>query len=248
MRERLEAEAARRNDPAELSFERPDPLLVARELDDDRAVLLCAMFGYGNAVKIVDFLRSLDFSLLDAGEAEIERALSGSYYRFQSTEDVVEIFKTLGRVEPGRLEAEFMEGYRENGRVIEGVFRLISLFYTLNSYDSRGYRFLTGSVPKSMRPSGPYKRWMMFLRWMVRKDALDLGLWEGVKRSDLVIPLDTHTFQVGRELGLLKRKTYDWRAAVELTEALKRFSPEDPVKYDFALYRIGQERLLDGGS
>ena len=70
----------------------------------------------------------------------------------------------------------------------------------------------------------------------------------GVKRSDLVIPLDTHTFQVGRELGLLKRKTYDWRAAVELTEALKRFSPEDPVKYDFALYRIGQERLLDGGS
>ncbi len=242
--ELLEAEASRRNDPEELSLQRPDPLWVAREQEDERAVLLCALFGYGNAAQIVKFLRSLDFTLLDADEERIERTLSKSYYRFQSSRDVVEIFKTLARVERGRMEEEFMKGYRKEGRVIDGVFELIELFYRLNRYDSRGYRFLTGSVPENMKPSTPYKRWMMFLRWMVRKDELDLGRWSGVKRSDLVIPLDTHTFQVGRRLGLLKRKTYDWKAAVELTESLKKFSPADPLKYDFALYRIGQERLF----
>ncbi len=246
--ELLEAEASKRNDPEELCLQRPDPLWVAREQEDERAVLLCALFGYGNASQIVKFLRSLDFSLLDADEERIERELSKSYYRFQSSQDVIAIFKTLRRVERGRMEEEFMKGYGKEGRVIEGVFELIELFYRVYPYESRGYRFLTGSVPENMKPSSPYKRWMMFLRWMVRKDALDLGRWSAVKRSDLVIPLDTHTFQVGRRLGLLKRKTYDWKAAVELTESLKRFSADDPLKYDFALYRIGQERLFQDRS
>jgi len=248
LRELLEAEASKRNDPAELSSERPDPLWVAREQEDDRAVLLCALFGYGNAAQIVRFLRSLDFSLLDADEKMLERELSKSYYRFQSVEDVIEIFRTLRRVEEERLEEEFMKGYEKEGRVIDGVFELIELFYRVNPYDSRGYSFLVGAAPVNRKPTSPYKRWMMFLRWMVRKDALDLGRWSRVERSDLVIPLDTHTFQVGRKLGLLKRKSYDWKAAVELTESLKRFSADDPVKYDFALYRIGQERLFQGAS
>ncbi|MDX1296209.1 MAG: TIGR02757 family protein, partial [Sulfurimonadaceae bacterium] len=84
----------------------------------------------------------------------------------------------------------------------------------------------------------------MFLRWMVREDSIDMGLWQGVRRSDLIIPLDTHTFHVSQKLGLLKRKSYDLQAAVELTEALRRFDPDDPVKYDFALYRMGQEKIV----
>ena len=88
------------------------------------------------------------------------------------------------------------------------------------------------------------KRWMMYLRWMVRRDVLDMGLWSGVKRSELIMPLDTHTFNVSRSLGLLKRGQCDLRAAVELTENLRLFDPEDPLKYDFALYRIGQEKML----
>ncbi len=244
LRERLEAEAARRNDPAELLPDRPDPLLVAREQGDERAILLCALFGYGNAAAIVAFLNTLDFSLLHADEARIRQRLSNRYYRFQSAEDVVQIFLTLGRLDKGELQEVFMRGYRRDRRVIDGVFELIELFHARNAFESRGYRFLIGSVPKGGRVSSPYKRWMMFLRWMVRHDALDLGRWKGVARSDLVIPLDAHTFRVGHELGLLERKSHDWKAAVELTRALKRFSPEDPVKYDFALYRIGQEGLL----
>lgn len=88
------------------------------------------------------------------------------------------------------------------------------------------------------------KRWMMYLRWMVRCDNIDMGLWSGIDRADLIIPLDTHTFNVSRKLGLLSRKSYDLEAAIELTKKLKEFDEKDPLKYDFALYRIGQERLF----
>ncbi len=244
LRELLEREAAKRNSFNELCENRPDPLLVARKLEDERAILLCALFGYGNAGKIVEFLQSLDFSLLNESEKMIRERLTGRYYRFQSTEDVVQIFITLKRLGNDSINEVFMRGYLRQNSVVEGVFEIIKLFYRLNGYKSRGYSFLTGSIPSNSRPSSPYKRWMMFLRWMVRKDEIDLGRWSGVAPSDLVIPLDTHTFNVGHRLGLLKRKSYDWKAAVELTRSLKKFSPDDPLKYDFALYRIGQERLF----
>ena len=80
---------------------------------------------------------------------------------------------------------------------------------------------------------------------MVRNDLLDMGLWEGIDPADLIVPLDTHTHRVGLRLGLLRRKSYDMKAALELTSRLKEFDPNDPVRYDFALYRLGQERLLD---
>jgi uncharacterized protein (TIGR02757 family) len=98
-------------------------------------------------------------------------------------------------------------------------------------------------VPKSISGASPFKRYMMYFRWMVRDSELDLGLWKGVKRADLIIPLDTHTFNVSKRLGLLKRKSYDLKAAIELTNKLKEFDPNDPVKYDFAIYRLGQEKL-----
>lgn len=92
--------------------------------------------------------------------------------------------------------------------------------------------------------NGAYKRYNMFLRWMVREDNLDMGLWSKIDKKDLIIPLDTHTFKVSQKLGLLDRKTYDLKAAVMLTEKLKEFDSSDPVKYDFALYRLGQEKII----
>jgi uncharacterized protein (TIGR02757 family) len=71
-----------------------------------------------------------------------------------------------------------------------------------------------------------------------------MGLWSDVDRADLIMPLDTHTFKVGQRLGLLKRKSYDLEAAIELTQTLKTFDATDPLKYDFALYRLGQEKLV----
>jgi uncharacterized protein (TIGR02757 family) len=79
---------------------------------------------------------------------------------------------------------------------------------------------------------------------MVRDEYPDLGLWEKVNKKDLIIPLDIHTHKVSLKLGLIKRKTYDLQAAIELTNKLKEFDPTDPIKYDFALYRIGQFKMV----
>ena len=78
----------------------------------------------------------------------------------------------------------------------------------------------------------------MFLRWMVRNDqhGVDFGLWEKIKPQDLICPCDVHVERTARRLGLVHRKQADWKMAVELTENLKQLDPEDPVKYDFALF------------
>ncbi len=85
------------------------------------------------------------------------------------------------------------------------------------------------------------KRINMFLRWMVRRDGrgVDFGLWNRISPSALICPLDVHTGNSARRLGLLKRRQNDWKAALELTESLRSFDPEDPVKYDFALFGPG---------
>ena len=245
LKARLDAEAARRNHPGEVCRERPDPVLVARRECDEYAALVCALFGYGRAESIVAFLERLDFSLLDASEARIERELQSCYYRFQNGSDVTAFFIALRRLRlEGTLEARFKEGYDRSGSVLEGVNALIAAIRGACSRESRGYTFLIGSEVLRPRGGSPLKRWMMYLRWMVRRDAIDMGLWSGVRRSDLIIPLDTHTFHVSRTLGLLQRRSYDLQAAVELTERLRTFDPQDPVRYDFALYRLGQEKLL----
>lgn len=85
------------------------------------------------------------------------------------------------------------------------------------------------------------KRLNMFLRWMVRRDTagVDFGIWKKIKPAQLLIPLDVHVERVARQLGLLQRPQTDWRAVLELTENLRAFDPEDPVKYDFALFGLG---------
>lgn len=85
------------------------------------------------------------------------------------------------------------------------------------------------------------KRLVMFLRWMVRSNAngVDFGLWNSIDRSQLMIPLDVHTGNIARKLGLLKRSQNDWKTNEELIEILRAFDPADPAKYDFALFGLG---------
>jgi uncharacterized protein (TIGR02757 family) len=71
-----------------------------------------------------------------------------------------------------------------------------------------------------------------------------MGLWKYIDKKDLILPLDTHTFKVSQKLGLLTRKTYDLKSAILITEKLKEFDCNDPIKYDFALYRLGQEKII----
>jgi uncharacterized protein (TIGR02757 family) len=239
---RLDEEVMHRNRHDEVSLDKPDPILIAREYKEEYTALVCALFAYGKVENIIAFLGSLDMGLLDADEKVIRKTLSKHYYRFQNGEDVVQFFITLSRMKKETsLNALFLLGYETNKDVIEGINMLLEKMLAVNPYRSRGYGFLIGKITTKRKGSGALKRWNMYLRWMVRYDAIDMGLWSGVDTKDLLLPLDTHTFKMGHRFGLLKRKSYDLEAAWELTQKLKSFDKKDPIKYDFALYRLGQE-------
>ncbi|NEW61645.1 TIGR02757 family protein [Sulfurovum sp. bin170] len=245
IKNRLDQEVEARNNHNELSYDKPDPLLIASKYQDESIALICALFAYGNVKAIIKFLDSLDFSLLEASDERIRKELSSHYYRFQKSEDVVALFIALKRLkEIDSIENIFYEGYKKEQNILDGLWNFISILKEIYPYTSRGYSFLVGSVPKKLNSAGTYKRYLMYLRWMVRKDKLDMGLWSKIEKKDLLMPLDTHTFKVSQKLGLLKRKTYDMKATLELTEKLKEFDATDPIKYDFALYRLGQERIF----
>ena len=245
IKKRLDLEVAKRNREGEVSAEKQDPILVAHRYRDPTISLVCALFAYGNVKQIVKFLDSLDFDLLKKSDEEIDVVLKNHYYRFQKSEDVIALFIALKRLNAETsLEEVFLSGYKKKRNVIDGINATISKIISLYPHSSRGYNFLIGKVTTKTKGAGALKRWMMFLRWMVRKDNIDMGLWSGVDRADLIMPLDTHTFNVGKRLALLQRKTYDLQAAIELTETLKGFDKKDPLKYDFALYRLGQEKIL----
>lgn len=222
-------------------FEYPDPLQIATSLKEPFGALVCALFAYGNAKLIVKFLNSLDFSLLDADENLIKKAFQSHKYRFQNTRDVSEIFITLRRA---KLEFDMEQIFINERSIIDGINSLIRKIYSLNEYRSDGYEFFFGRAFEDT-PKSPYKRYNMFLRWMVRDRDIDLGLFKHLSKSSLLLPLDVHTHRVSLSLGLCTRKSYDFASVVEITKRLQEFDPDDPIKYDFALYRIGQKSELD---
>ena len=245
IKKRLDVEVEKRNSVDEISADKLDPIFVAYRYKDSTIALICALFAYGNVKQIVKFLDSLDFSLLQKSDDEIRDSLKNHYYRFQKSEDVIALFIALKRLnETTTLEDVFKTGYDENRSTIEGVQAVIKKIYSLYEHQTQGYNFLIGKLTTKTKGAGALKRWMMFLRWMVRDDNIDMGLWSGVDKADLIMPLDTHTFNVSKRLGLLQRKTYDLESAIELTKTLKSFDEKDPLKYDFALYRLGQEKIL----
>jgi uncharacterized protein (TIGR02757 family) len=245
VRLRLEEEVKARNSKLEVSSKKPDPILIAKRHNDESIALICALFAYGNVKAIIKFLESLDFSLLTASDEVIEKELSAHYYRFQNSQDISALFIAIKRLKKiDSIENIFYEGYKKEENILDGLWNFILTMQELYPRESRGYKFLIGSVPKKVSSAGTYKRYLMFLRWMVRSDEIDLGLWSKINKKDLLMPLDTHTFKVSQKLGLLKRKTYDMKAVLELTETLKGFDHFDPIKYDFALYRLGQEKII----
>ena len=111
-------------------------------------------------------------------------------------------------------------------------------FFSLPDYPARTKKHISSPLQKST-----CKRLNMYLRWMVRKDdrGVDFGIWNSIKPFDLVCPTDLHVERVARKLKLITRKQVDWLTATELTENLRQFDPQDPVKYDFALFGLGIE-------
>jgi uncharacterized protein (TIGR02757 family) len=150
------------------------------------------------------------------------KGLQGIYSRYNSMEDVI------------------VEGIKENGSVRDGLSYFRKQFFSVAHEKRTEKHFadvMTGAAGKRLN---------MFLRWMVRNDkrGVDFGIWKRITPSMLYIPLDLHSGNTARRLGLLTRKQSDWKAVEELTAVLREFDPADPVKYDFALFGIGVNEKL----
>lgn len=135
------------------------------------------------------------------------------------------------------LETAFAKHLQPTDTTVENALRgFHDLFFDFDHAPHRSRKHIATPARKSS-----CKRLNMFLRWMVRQDdkGVDFGLWNKIKPSQLLIPLDVHVDRIARRLGLLKRKQTDWFSVLELTDNLKKFDAQDPVKYDFALFGIG---------
>ncbi len=238
----LEDERRKRDTKYELSIDKPDPLMVAKRYNDEYISLICAMFSYGRVGFIVKFLNSLEFELLNKSDDTIRKSLKNHYYRFQNSEDIIALFIAIKRLKNKfNLNQLFLQEFQKEQDIFKSIQYLITIIYQHTTYRSRGFSFLIG---KNNSTTSPYKRWNMFLRWMVRCDSLDMGLWSGIDKKHLLVPLDTHLFDIANKLKLINHKQADQKAVISLTKKLRSFDQNDPIKYDFAIYRLGQEGLI----
>ncbi len=238
-----------------------DPLQFPRRFGraDDReiAAFFAASLSYGNARAVCSSLERV-FAWMGPHPARFVREfepkreasrLGGFRHRWSSAGDLARLAVMLRGIlgHHGTVETLFgRDVVRESGGRVDlaasiGRFRQAAL-----AYDEAP----AADTEDAARPGARYffpdprtsaaKRTTMFLRWVVRPDdGLDLGLWDCLHPRDLVAPLDTHMFLIARRLRLTRRKTPAWQAALDLTRGLRRLDPEDPVKYDFALSRLG---------
>lgn len=219
--------------------------------DDDREIggLFAAALAYGNVKQIRASLDGL-YARMDESPAAFVRdfepardaeRLSGFQHRWTTGNDIAVLcaILRLALKEHGTLGALFSKcrGEREP-TVRETLGRFINalLAYAPGLPPKAGVRYLLSSP----EDGSACKRMNLYLRWMVRGgDGIDCGLWRDTPRSALIIPLDTHVARISGFLGLTRRKTPDWKMAEEITGSLRRLDPLDPVKYDFAISRLG---------
>lgn len=190
-----------------------------------------------NALKLVKFMNNNPIEFLqNTGEEEWED-LSGFKHRTFNSIDGQYFLRSLQNIylNHGGLETVFTEGFRQNQTIFGALVHFRKVFFEL------GHEQRTEKHVSNVEKGAAAKRLNMFLRWMVRSDQLgvDFGLWKHIPSSALMLPLDVHTGNVARKLGLLTRPQNDWKAVEEITEKLREFDPADPVKYDFALFGLG---------
>ena len=206
--------------------------------DIEIAGFIASLLAYGSRKQ---FIKKLD-ELFEIAQNEplnfiqnFESRLIGDFnYRFGKPNDFIEIFSILKELYNSSegLEELFAHGYKQ-----EKIFEIVvDYFYSRATKNARqGFYHM---IPNPHN-GGAMKRMCMYLRWMVRKSAVDVGIWNFMPASELYIPLDVHVGRISREMGLLTRNANDFKAVIELTNKLKEFCPNDPIKYDFALFGYG---------
>lgn len=240
-------------------FVDPDPLEFVRRqaTDADREVVgvIASSLAYGNVVQIKRSIATVLAVLGDrpadaiAGMAPADalHALRGFKHRFNDARDVACLFHYVRqmRAQAGSIERFFLRGHAKGAPDVADT--LVSFSARVLALDHGGLyrgRALPAAAGvrfffPSPRDGSACKRLNLFLRWMVRRDGVDLGVWRGVDPATLVIPLDAHIYTIARRVKLTRYKAPGWPMAVDITRRLRRLDPHDPVKYDFAFHRMG---------
>lgn len=209
--------------------------------DIELAGFISAIFAYGKRTLFIKVLKEL-FDLMDGEPANF--IMNGDfklvedkniYYRFYTSKDIIFLFKQLSALY--NSSNGLSELFQTNICSTDNMIRKVHKYFIKDGLEySCGYKY--------MFPLGKtctLKRTNMFLRWMVRNSDVDLGIWDFIPKSELLIPLDVHVSRVSRNMGLVQRKTNSMNTVFELTNKLKEFDASDPVKYDFAIFGKGIE-------
>lgn len=237
-------------------FIEDDPISIPHQFSrlQDREIIgfWVAMLSWGQRVTIINKAKELvglmdgapyDF-ILNHEEKDRLRFSEFKHRTFQYTDTLyfLSFFQDYFRKHDS-LEEAFAKGLSKEDEHVGGALaHFHNVFFALEFAPKRTRKHVATPIRNSR-----CKRINMFLRWMVRQDdhGVDFGIWKKIKASQLLMPLDVHVERVGRALGLLQRKQVDWKAVLELTAALKEFCPEDPVKYDYALFGLGVLKKKD---
>ena len=226
----------------------PDPLqLVLRYTnppDQEVAGLLAAAFAYGradivvaNAGRVLDRMLPSPYEyLVKFDRAEAKRRFAGFAHRFHKTPELIDLLARIAAAirAHGTLGELFRICYDDDDRDIgPSLTRFVEAL--IGSRRTKALDYLLTSPANG----SACKRMNLFLRWMVRRTEPDLGIWDFVDPAKLVMPVDTHVHRIATFLGLNSRKTSDWKAARKLTDRLAKFDRADPVRYDFAICRLG---------
>jgi len=224
-----------------------DPISIPHRFtvkeDIEIAGFLAATIAWGNRVAI---LRSAERMMEIMGNSPYDfvinhrdedlRGIGGCIHRTFNAEDFIYFIEALKYIylEKGGMEAIFAR-YQTDGSLQPAIHEFGKIFFGL-PHNPRTRRHVSDPLKGSAA-----KRINMFLRWMVRSDdrGVDFGLWRTVSPAVLSCPLDVHSGNVARRLGLLKRKQSDAKAVAELDSRLREMDPADPAKYDFALFGLG---------
>jgi uncharacterized protein (TIGR02757 family) len=234
-----------------------DPIHIVRRFrsKEDREIVgfIAAGLAFGRVASVLHSIEAV-LEVMGPHPAAFVRAfdpaahagaLTPLGHRWIRGRDLVALMLILQRMlrEAGSIESFFVQGDDPLSEDISG---------TLDAFSARALQTdmkpAYGRVPKRagvcyffprVAAGSACKRLNLFLRWMVRKDAIDLGVWTKVSPSRLIVPLDTHVIRLGRCLRLTRYTTPGWKMAAEITASLRKLNPSDPVRYDFSLCHVG---------
>ncbi|EKD41442.1 MAG: hypothetical protein ACD_73C00720G0003 [uncultured bacterium] len=233
------------NDPKHIS---PDPLELVHEytnpLDQEIIALVVSSLSYGTVAQIIKSSRKImaimgktpHQFLMGTNEQDWTKRLTSFQHRWHTGQDINSLLMALKKAygeNPSLLDL-FLKGSHKNDENI-----LPALTHFIVKIKELAPVALRNNLLADPASGSACKRLHMFLRWMVRHDKVDLGIWRVIPASKLLFPVDTHIHQISLALGLTTRQQADLKTVLAITAAFKKINPKDPVRYDFCLSRLG---------